>query len=183
MKILDTEISDIKIIEPRVFEDERGFFFESFNLRQFREATGLASVDFVQDNHSSSQRGVLRGIHYQKRPFAQGKLVRVVRGEVFDVAVDLRPDSKTYGRHVAVMLSETNKRQLGIPEGLGHAFLTISDEAEFLYKTTNYYSPAHEVSIAWDDHDLAIKWPSIDKPISLAAKDSEGIPFKSATLD
>ena len=183
MKILDTEISDIKIIEPRVFEDERGFFFESFNLKQFREATDLASVDFVQDNHSRSQKGVLRGIHYQKRPFAQGKLVRVVRGEVFDVVVDLRPESKTYGRHVAVMLSETNKRQLWIPEGLGHAFLTISDEAEFLYKTTNYYSPTHEVSIAWDDHDLAIKWPPIDKPISLAAKDSEGIPFKSATLD
>jgi len=183
LKILDTEISDIKIIEPRVFEDERGFFFESFNLKQFREATDLASVDFVQDNHSRSQKGVLRGIHYQKRPFAQGKLVRVVRGEVFDVVVDLRPESKTYGRHVAVMLSETNKRQLWIPEGLGHAFLTISDEAEFLYKTTNYYSPAHEVSIAWDDHDLAIKWPSIDKPISLAAKDLEGIPFKSATLD
>jgi dTDP-4-dehydrorhamnose 3,5-epimerase len=183
LKILDTEISDVKIIEPRVFEDERGFFFESFNLKQFREATGLVAVDFVQDNHSRSQRGVLRGIHYQKRPFGQGKLVRVVRGEVFDVVVDLRPESKTYGRHVAVMLSETNKRQLWIPEGLGHAFLTISDEAEFLYKTTNYYSPAHEVSIAWDDHDLAIKWPSIDKPISLAAKDSEGIPFKSATLD
>jgi len=183
LKILNTEISDIKIIEPRIFEDERGFFFESFNLKQFRGVTGLATVDFVQDNHSRSQRGVLRGIHYQKRPFAQGKLVRVVRGEVFDVAVDLRPESKTYGRYVAATLSGENKRQLWIPEGFGHAFLTISDEAEFLYKTTNYYSPAHEVSIAWDDHDLAIKWPSINKSISLAAKDSKGIPFKSATLD
>jgi dTDP-4-dehydrorhamnose 3,5-epimerase len=183
LKILDTEIPNVKIIEPRVFADDRGFFFESFNLQQFRDATGLANVDFVQDNHSKSKKGVLRGIHYQKRPFAQGKLVRVVRGEVFDVVVDLRPESKTYGRHVSVILSETNKRQLWIPEGFGHAFLTISDEAEFLYKTTNYYSKEHDISIAWNDPGLAIPWPQLDEGITVSLKDERGIPFNVASLD
>jgi len=182
LKILDTEISDVKIIEPRVFEDERGFFFESFNLKQFRQATGLANVDFVQDNHSRSQKGVLRGIHFQRRPFSQGKLVRVTRGEVFDVAVDLRKESRSYGEYVCVLLSETNKRQLWIPEGFGHGFLTLSDEAEFLYKATNYYSPEHEVSILWNDSTLSIPWPKIDRAFTFALKDEQGISFDAISL-
>ena len=154
-----TAIADVLILEPRVFGDARGFFFESFNQRDFEAATGLQGVTFVQDNHSRSARGVLRGLHYQVPPHAQGKLVRVVRGAVFDVAVDIRPDSPTYGRWVGVELSESNHRQLWIPPGLAHGFLTLSDEADFLYKTTDYYSPAHERCIRWDDPTLAIEWP------------------------
>ncbi|MEP5904250.1 MAG: dTDP-4-dehydrorhamnose 3,5-epimerase, partial [Lentilitoribacter sp.] len=159
MKIIDTELADVKIVEPAVFEDDRGFFFESFNQKKFEEAIGLA-VSFVQDNHSKSSEGVLRGLHFQLPPFAQGKLVRVVRGEVFDVAVDIRRSSPTFGHWVGEILSETNKRQLWIPEGFAHGFLTLSETADFLYKTTNYYSQEHERSLRWNDETININWPS-----------------------
>jgi dTDP-4-dehydrorhamnose 3,5-epimerase len=175
-----TAIADVLILEPRVFGDARGFFFESFNLRDFEAATGLRGVTFVQDNHSRSARGVLRGLHYQVPPHAQGKLVRVVRGAVFDVAVDIRPDSPTYGRWVGVELSESNHRQLWIPPGLAHGFLTLSDEADFLYKTTDYYSPAHERCIRWDDPTLAIEWPLGGRAPVLSEKDARGQPFGTA---
>lgn len=168
-----TAIADVLILEPRVFGDARGFFFESFNQRDFEAATGLRGVTFVQDNHSRSARGVLRGLHYQAPPHAQGKLVRVVRGAVFDVAVDIRPDSPTYGRWVGVELSESNHRQLWIPPGLAHGFLTLSDEADFLYKTTDYYSPAHERCIRWDDPTLAIEWPLGGRAPQVSEKDSQ----------
>ena len=142
MKAISLKIPDVKLIEPDVFEDERGFFFESFNQQKFNEAIGL-DVTFVQDNHSKSKKGVLRGLHYQDEPFAQGKLVRVICGEVFDVAVDIRKDSTTYGQWVSEILSGDNKKQLWIPEGFAHGFLTLSDMAEFLYKTTNFYSFNH----------------------------------------
>ena len=148
MKIIPTEISDVLIIEPRVFEDERGFFFESFNQKQFDEAVGYP-VNFVQDNHSKSVKGVLRGLHYQEEPYAQGKLVRCIAGEVFDVAVDIRKESPTYGKWVGVNLSAENKRQLWIPEGFAHGFLVLSEIAEFQYKTTNYYFPQNEKSIIY----------------------------------
>lgn len=169
MKVTDTKIPDVKVIEPRVFEDERGFFFESFNQKQFEDAIGY-SVSFVQDNHSKSSKGVLRGLHYQLPPHAQGKLVRVVQGEVFDVAVDIRKYSPTFGEWVGETLSAENKKQLWIPEGFAHGFLTLSETAEFLYKTTNYYASAHEGSLLWKDECIGIRWPYEYDPI-LSEKD------------
>lgn len=170
MKVTPAAIPDVFILEPKVFGDERGFFFESFNRQAFREATGL-DVDFVQDNHSKSAKNVLRGLHYQLPPKAQGKLVRVVQGEVFDVAVDLRKGSKTYGKWVGETLSAENKKQMWIPPGFAHGFLTLSDTAEFLYKTTDYYAPEHERCIRWDDPAIGIAWP-LDGVPSLSAKDA-----------
>ena len=178
MRATPTAIPDVLIIEPKVFGDERGFFFESFNACAFAQATGL-DVAFVQDNHSKSAKSVLRGLHYQLPPKAQGKLVRVVQGEVFDVAVDLRKGSKTFGHWVGQILSAQNKQQLWIPTGLAHGFLTLSDSAEFLYKTTDYYSPEHERSLLWNDPALAIDWPLDGSPI-LAAKDAAAKPFAEA---
>jgi dTDP-4-dehydrorhamnose 3,5-epimerase len=157
MQIIPTPIADLLIIEPRVFGDERGFFFESFNHTAFNNATGL-KLHFVQDNHSKSSKGVLRGLHYQIAPHAQGKLVRVVQGEVWDVAVDIRDGSPTRGQSFGMLLSGDNKRQLWIPEGFAHGFVTLSDTAEFLYKTTDFYSPAHEQCIAWNDPALKVDW-------------------------
>lgn len=170
MKCIPTTIPEILIIEPKVFGDERGFFFESFNRRQFTEMIGR-DVDFVQDNHSRSARNVLRGLHYQiKQP--QGKLVRVVQGEVFDVAVDLRKSSKTFGQWVGEILSAENKRQMWIPEGIAHGFVVLSENAEFLYKTTDYYAPEFERSIAWNDPAINIQWPIQGAPI-LSIKDQQ----------
>ncbi|MGI1944531.1 dTDP-4-dehydrorhamnose 3,5-epimerase [Shewanella glacialipiscicola] len=168
MNIIDTKIPDVKIIEPKVFGDERGFFFESFNQQQFEKNVGYA-VNFVQDNHSKSSKGVLRGLHYQLPPHAQGKLVRCVVGEVFDVAVDIRKSSATFGHWVGVNLSAENKRQLWIPEGFAHGFVTLSETAEFLYKTTNYYHKQSEGALVWDDVDLSIQWPIQD--VLLSGKD------------
>ena len=174
MKVTPTAISDVLIIEPKVFGDERGFFFESFNQKTFNEATGL-DVNFVQDNHSCSAKGVLRGLHYQlERP--QGKLVRVVQGEVFDVAIDIRKSSPTFGQWIGEVLSADNKRQMWVPAGFAHGFLTLSDTADFLYKTTDYYAPAHERCIAWNDPTIGIRWPSNSSP-DLSTKDGKGLPF------
>ena len=179
MNVIKTDIPDVLILEPRVFGDDRGFFFESFNSRAFRELAGL-EPKFVQDNHSRSGRNVLRGLHYQvKQP--QGKLVRVVAGEVFDVAVDLRKSSPTFGNWAGAHLSGDNKRQIWIPEGFAHGFLVLSDSADFLYKTTDYYAPEHERAILWNDPELGIAWPLSGEPI-LAAKDRTGKPFKEADL-
>ena len=175
-----TAIPEINILEPKVFGDDRGFFFESFNARSFGEATGL-DVTFVQDNHSRSAKNVLRGLHYQMPPKAQGKLVRVVQGEVFDVAVDLRKGSKTFGHWVGQTLSARNKQQLWIPPGFAHGFLTLSDTAEFLYKTTDYYSPEHERCLLWNDPALGIDWPLDGSPI-LAAKDSAALLLAATEL-
>nr|WGN91630.1 dTDP-4-dehydrorhamnose 3,5-epimerase [Aeromonas sobria] len=158
MNVIKTAISDVLIFEPKVFGDERGFFFESFNHKLFEEAVGYP-VTFVQDNHSKSSKGVLRGLHYQLSPHAQGKLVRCVAGEVFDVAVDIRKRSPTFGQWVGVHLSAENKRQLWIPEGFAHGFVTLSESAEFLYKTTDYYHRESEGSICWNDPDINIEWP------------------------
>ena len=171
MKVTTTAIEGVLIIEPKVFGDERGFFFESFNQRAFNEAVGQP-VDFVQDNHSRSAKGVLRGLHFQRPPHAQGKLVRVTQGSVFDVAVDIRPDSATFGRWVGVELSGVNHRQMWIPAGLAHGFLVTSDSADFLYKTTDYYRPESEGSVRWDDPDLAIAWPLEGITPALSAKDA-----------
>jgi dTDP-4-dehydrorhamnose 3,5-epimerase len=171
MPIQTTAIPDVFIIEPKVFGDERGFFYESFNARSFNEQTG-AQVDFVQDNHSKSTKDVLRGLHYQiQQP--QGKLVRVVAGEVFDVAVDIRKQSPTFGKWVGVMLSAENKRQLWIPAGFAHGFLVTSESAEFLYKTTDYYAPEYERSILWNDPAIGIQWPLSGEPL-LSNKDKIG---------
>jgi dTDP-4-dehydrorhamnose 3,5-epimerase len=170
MKVVRTEIDDVLILEPKVFGDERGFFMESFNQKAFDAAVGARTL-FVQDNHSRSAKGVLRGLHCQSGPDAQGKLVRVVQGSVFDVAVDIRPHSRTFGRFVGVELSDRNHRQLWIPAGLAHGFLVTSDSADFLYKTTQYYNPQAEVSIRWDDPTLGINWP-LDGPPILSAKDA-----------
>jgi len=172
MQVRPTGIPDVLLIEPKVYADERGFFYESFNENRFRKATGL-DVRFVQDNHSRSVRGVLRGLHYQLPPAAQGKLVRCVAGEVFDVAVDIRKSSPTFGQWVGEYLSAENKRQLWIPAGFAHGFLTLSESAEFLYKTTGYYAPDCERILLWSDPDLAIAWPLHGKP-RLAAKDAAG---------
>lgn len=172
MQVIKTEIEGVLIIEPKVFGDDRGFFFESYNEKAFREATGMQPA-FVQDNHSKSAKNVLRGLHYQVEPRAQGKLIRVTSGAVFDVAVDIRGDSPTCGRWVGEILSAENRRQLWLPAGMAHGFLTLSDSAEFLYKTTDYYSPEHERCIAWNDPHLAINWP-LDAPPSLSAKDRSG---------
>ena len=178
MKIIDTPIPDVKIIEPQVFGDDRGFFYESFNRRHFREQTGL-DLDFVQDNHSKSARGVLRGLHYQIEQ-AQGKLVRVVSGSVFDVAVDLRRASPSFGRWTGDVLSAENYRQMWVPPGFAHGFLVLDDATEFLYKTTDFYAPEHERTIQWDDTDLAIDWPLEGIELRLSAKDKNGTPFASA---
>jgi len=178
MKIIPTEIPEVLVVEPKVFGDDRGFFFESFNLRAFHEMTGLSPV-FVQDNHSRSARHVLRGLHYQiQQP--QGKLVRVVSGEVFDVAVDLRRSSATFGKWVGMVLSADNKRMAWIPKGFAHGFLVLSDWADFLYKTTDYYVPQSERTIAWNDADLNIAWPTRDEEPILSGKDRVGHPFRRA---
>lgn len=169
MQVIPTALPEVLIIEPKVFGDERGFFLESFNQSAFNKATGQ-DVQFVQDNHSRSGRGVLRGLHYQKAPHAQGKLVRVVRGSVFDVAVDIRRGSPTFGHWVGVELSAENHRQLWVPPGLAHGFLVISESADFLYKTTAYYAPSEERSIAWNDPHLAIEWP-MTKDLIISEKD------------
>lgn len=176
MKATALAIPDVFLIEPQVFGDDRGFFFESFNHARFEAAIGRR-ISFVQDNHSKSARGVLRGLHHQT-VHPQGKLVRVVQGEVFDVAVDIRQDSPTYGRWVGEVLSAENKRQLWVPEGLAHGFLVLSETAEFLYKTTDYYAPDHEQCIAWDDPTLAIDWP-VSSPPKLSDKDLRGAAFAS----
>lgn len=179
MKVVETDIPDVLIIEPKVFGDERGFFYESFNAAAFEAATGLKR-SFVQDNHSKSQRGVLRGLHYQiQQP--QGKLVRVVAGEVFDVAVDLRRSSPSFGRWVGVHLSAQNQRQLWIPEGFAHGFVVLSESAEFLYKTTDYYAPAHERSLLWNDPQIGIDWPFTEPP-QLSQKDIDGQVLSEAEL-
>ena len=178
MKITSTAIPEVLILEPRVFGDERGFFMESFNKKVFDEAVGRP-VDFVQDNHSRSTKGVLRGLHYQiQQP--QGKLVRVVRGAVFDVAVDIRRGSPTFGQWAGVELSEANHRQFWVPPGFAHGFLVLSDSADFLYKTTDYYAPAHERCIVWNDAELAIQWPA-ETPI-LSEKDRNGVRFRNADV-
>ena len=172
MRAIPTAIPEVVVLEPKVFGDSRGFFMESFNMAKFREATG-AAVDFVQDNHSRSARGVLRGLHYQIQN-TQGKLVRVTQGRVFDVAVDIRKSSPTFGQWVGVELSDTNHRQLWVPGGFAHGFLTLSDTADFLYKTTDYYAPEHERCIAWNDPQLGIEWPDVGMPPTLSAKDQAG---------
>ena len=180
MKVNPCSIPEVLLIEPRVFGDDRGFFYESFNQRAFNDATGL-NLDFVQDNHSKSAQHVLRGLHYQiQQP--QGKLVRVVAGEVFDVAVDLRRNSATFGKWVGEILSGKNSRQLWVPPGFGHGFLVLSETAEFLYKTTDYYAPAHERCIVWNDPTLAIKWPLGHAEPLLSGKDSAGQLFLQADV-
>lgn len=180
MKITPLAIPDVLLIEPKVFGDDRGFFFESFNRKAFAEAAGI-DTDFVQDNHSRSARGVLRGLHYQLPPKAQGKLVRVVAGEVFDVAVDIRRGSPTFGHWVGEHLSAANKRQIWLPPGFAHGFLVLGESAECLYKTTDYYSPAHERAIAWNDPALAIAWPLAGPPL-LSAKDAVAPRLDAAEL-
>jgi len=165
MKVTSLKIPDVKIIEPDVFEDQRGFFYESFNQQKFNEAIG-ENIVFVQDNHSISKKGVLRGLHYQKAPYEQGKLVRVITGEVFDVAVDIRRDSPTYGQWVSEILSGKNKKQLWIPEGFAHGFLSLEDDTVFSYKVSNYYSRHHEVSINPFLKDFSITWPRLDYLLS-----------------
>ncbi|MDH5571374.1 MAG: dTDP-4-dehydrorhamnose 3,5-epimerase, partial [Gammaproteobacteria bacterium] len=178
-KVTPTAIPDVLIIEPKVFGDERGFFFESFNKKSFAESTGVI-CEFVQDNHSKSTKGVLRGLHYQvKQP--QGKLVQVVSGEVFDVVVDIRKSSPTFGQWIGVNLSAENKKQMWIPEGFAHGFLVLSDNAVLIYKTTDYYSPASERCIRWDDAELGIDWPLTETPI-LSEKDTKGVNFTSAEV-
>jgi len=180
VKATPTAIPDLLWIEPKVFGDARGFFFESYNRQAFQAATGL-DVDFVQDNHSKSAKGVLRGLHFQLPPKAQGKLVRVVAGEVFDVAVDIRRNSPTFGHWVGEILSADNKKQFWIPPGFAHGFVTLSESAEFLYKTTDYYAPEFERCIRWDDPALAIDW-QLDVPPLVSAKDAEGQDFAAAEV-
>ncbi|WP_096886175.1 dTDP-4-dehydrorhamnose 3,5-epimerase [Escherichia coli] len=180
MNVIKTEIPDVLIFEPKVFGDERGFFMESFNQRQFEEIVGR-KISFVQDNHSKSKKGVLRGLHYQLPPFAQGKLVRCINGEVYDVAVDLRPESINYGKWVGIILSAENKKQLWIPEGFAHGFLVISEFAEFAYKTTNYYSKESERGIRWNDPTINIQWPKMGQYL-LSLKDALA-PFIELRID
>lgn len=178
MKISNTTIPEVKIIEPKVFGDERGFFLETFREDWFKE--NIADVNFVQDNHSKSQHGILRGLHYQME-HTQGKLVRVTQGEVFDVAVDMRKSSPTYGQWFGTLLSAENKRQLWVPAGFAHGFYVTSESAEFVYKCTDYYYPQSEVSLCWNDEQLNINWPLIDgKPPLLSDKDADGLPFNKA---
>ncbi len=177
MKTTETPIKDLLIIEPKVFGDDRGFFFESYNKRRFAEITGR-EIEFVQDNHSRSVKNVLRGLHYQIQ-HPQGKLVRVVQGSVLDVAVDIRKSSTTFGQHIAIELSAENKRMLWIPEGFAHGFVVLSDTAEFLYKTTDYWHPEHERSILWNDPTLKIDWRLNTEP-ALSGKDAQGVPFRNA---
>jgi len=179
MKATPTAIPDVVLIEPNVFGDERGFFFESFNRRAFHQAVGV-DPDFVQDNHSKSSRNVLRGLHFQVKQ-AQGKLIRVIQGEVFDVVVDIRQDSPTFGRWVGEYLSAENKRQLWIPPGFAHGFLTLGETAEFLYKTTDYYAPEYERCLAWNDPEVGIEWPLTAEPI-LSGKDKAGVPLSTIQI-
>lgn len=180
MKVTPTAIPEVLVIEPKVFGDARGFFYESFNGKAFDEAVGR-HVEFVQDNHSRSVKGVLRGLHYQiQQP--QGKLVRCVRGSVFDVAVDIRRSSPTFGKWVGVELTEENHNQLWVPEGFAHGFLVVSESADFLYKTTDYYAPAHERAIVWNDPLIGIEWPSVGVALQLSAKDQAGASFDAAQL-
>jgi len=178
VKVTPTAIPEVLIIEPKVFGDARGFFYESFNGKAFDEAVGR-HVEFVQDNHSRSVKGVLRGLHYQVQQ-PQGKLVRAVRGSVFDVAVDIRRSSPTFGKWVGVELTEENHKQLWVPAGFAHAFLVLSETADFLYKTTEYYAPAHERCIAWNDPDISISWPEIGMAPMLSAKDQAGFSLSKA---
>ncbi len=180
MQIIETEIEDIKILEPKVFGDERGFFYESFNLKTFREKAHIHDP-FVQDNHSHSPRHVLRGLHYQIC-HPQGKLVRVVSGEVYDVAVDLRKNSPTFGKWVGVTLSAANKRMFWVPKGFAHGFLVLSEYADFLYKTSDFYDPTSERSILWNDPDLAIAWPLQGATPILSVKDQNASHFKNAEV-
>jgi dTDP-4-dehydrorhamnose 3,5-epimerase len=179
LKIIQTSIPDLLTIEPKVFGDERGFFFESFNRLKFADLTGL-DVDFVQDNHSRSAKGVLRGLHYQIQ-HPQGKLVRVVQGSVLDVAVDIRKNSPTFGQHVAIELSAENKRMFWVPSGFAHGFVVLTETAEFLYKTTDYWYPEFERCIRWDDPTLKIDW-KIETPPSLSGKDAQGKSLQEAEL-
>jgi dTDP-4-dehydrorhamnose 3,5-epimerase len=178
-KVTPTAIPDLLILEPKVFGDSRGFFFESFNAKNFEQATGL-NVNFVQDNHSRSSKGVLRGLHYQVQQ-TQGKLVHFTQGEVFDVAVDIRKSSPTFGKWVGCELSDLNHRQLWIPPGFAHGFMVLSESADFLYKTTDYYAPAHERCIAWNDSSIGIQWPEGITPL-LSAKDQQGIALAEAEV-
>jgi len=179
MQVIHTAIPDVMILEPKVFGDDRGFFFESFNQQTFENLTGVKAY-FVQDNHSKSAANVLRGLHYQiQQP--QGKLVRVVAGEVFDVAVDLRRQSATFGKWVGVLLSAENKRQMWVPPGFAHGFLVLKDGTEFLYKTTDYYAPQHERCVRWDDPVIGIQWPVVGAPI-LSAKDQLGLDLSTADV-
>ena len=177
--VIQTAIPDVLILEPKVFGDSRGFFFESFNAQDFANVTGL-DVNFVQDNHSKSAKGVLRGLHYQLQQ-AQGKLVRVTQGAVFDVAVDIRKSSPTFGKWVGCELSGTNHRQFWVPAGFAHGFVVISESADFLYKTTDYYAPQHERCIAWNDPSIGIVWPSDINPM-LSAKDQQGVCLAAAEV-
>ncbi|MDP1979009.1 dTDP-4-dehydrorhamnose 3,5-epimerase [Undibacterium sp.] len=179
MKVIETGLPDVLLLEPRVFGDDRGFFYESFNAKTFAELTGVTTA-FVQDNHSKSARNVLRGLHYQIRQ-SQGKLVRVTAGEVFDVVVDLRKSSPSFGKVTAEILSAENKRQLWIPPGFAHGFLVMSESAEFLYKTTDYWAPEHERCLLWNDPALSIEWPLTDAPL-LSAKDAQGKPLAEAEV-
>ena len=174
MQATKTAIEGLLLLEPKVFGDARGFFYESYNRQAFAAATGL-DIDFVQDNHSKSARNVLRGLHFQLAPRAQGKLVRVTQGEVFDVAVDIRKDSPTYGRWHGEILSAENRKQMWIPPGLAHGFLVLSEAAEFLYKTTDYYAPEMERCLRWDDPRVNIAWPLNGRPPQLSAKDMQGL--------
>ena len=176
MKATPTTIPDVLVIEPKVFGDARGFFYESFNQQAFNEATGL-DIQFVQDNHSRSTQGVLRGLHYQLPPYAQGKLVRCTRGAVWDVAVDIRKSSPTFGQWAGVELTEDNHRQFWIPPGFAHGFIVLSDTADFLYKTTAYYAPTYDRCIAWNDASLAIQWPHTGDAPQLSPKDVAGTTF------
>lgn len=176
MKATPLAIPEVLLIEPQVFTDERGIFFESYNEEKFVQALGRP-IHFVQDNHSSSKKGVLRGLHYQLEPMAQGKLVRVIQGEIFDVAVDIRKNSPTFGQYVSAVLSAENKKQLWIPEGFAHGFLTLSDNAEVLYKTTAFYSKEHDCNICWNDETIGIDWPKV-MPIILSEKDAKAAAFK-----
>jgi dTDP-4-dehydrorhamnose 3,5-epimerase len=180
MQVTPLDIPDVLLLEPKIFGDERGFFYESYNEKAFKAATGL-DLTFVQDNHSKSAGGVLRGLHYQRPPKAQGKLVRVIAGEVFDVAVDIRRNSPTFACWVGAHLSAANKRQMWIPPGFAHGFLTLGEGAEFLYKTTDYYSPEHERCIAWNDPVIGVTWP-VDTPPVLSGKDQQGTALTSAEL-
>jgi dTDP-4-dehydrorhamnose 3,5-epimerase len=178
MKVTSLAIPDVLLIEPQVFEDNRGFFFETFNHELFNKGVGQ-KINFLQDNHSMSMKGVLRGLHYQLPPKAQGKLVRVIQGEVFDVVVDIRCSSPTFGKWVGEILSGDNKKQIWIPKGFAHGFVTLSDTSEFLYKTTDFYSPEYEACILWNDKTINIKWPFDFEPV-LSKKDIEGKSFTEA---
>jgi len=178
MKVIETPLNDVFIVEPKIFGDDRGFFFESFNLNKFRELTGV-SDEFVQDNHSKSQQSVLRGLHYQTQQ-TQGKLVRVIEGEIYDAVIDLRQKSSTFGQSFGLLLNAKQHQQLWVPKGFAHGFVVTSQEAQVLYKTTDYYAPEYEQSIIWNDKDLDIPWPLNGISPLLSAKDKEGHSFKNA---